>query len=163
MCPPSALPWCSCSPDLNPIEHLWDELGVEFRPGTTRLWMQKLLEKPWKKNGTISLKSAFLPLSTACIADVQNAIKRLVDTHTIDVLGKWHNLCFDIFTCCTAMLPKYSFCDMWYSKQFHLSSGVTPLGSGWANPRAPDLGGHPSEVEDLFFLNFILYNYFVDP
>ncbi len=33
-------------------------------------------------------------------------------------------------------------------------SGVTPLGSGWANLRAPDLGGHPSEVEDLFFFFF---------
>ena len=31
------------------------------------------------------------------------------------------------------------------------NSGVTPLGSGWANPRAPGLGGQPSEGENMFF------------
>ncbi len=37
------------------------------------------------------------------------------------------------------------------------SSGVTPLGSGWAKPRAPGLRGHPSEGEDLFSF-FKLYS-----
>ncbi len=38
-------------------------------------------------------------------------------------------------------------------------SGVTLLGSGWANPRAHGLEGHPGEDKDffLFFLNFILH------
>ena len=29
------------------------------------------------------------------------------------------------------------------------SSGVTPMGSGWANPRAPELKGHPAGAPSL--------------
>ena len=28
-------------------------------------------------------------------------------------------------------------------------SGVTPMGSGWANPRAPELRGHPQGAPSL--------------
>ena len=30
-----------------------------------------------------------------------------------------------------------------------ISSGVTPMGSGWANPRAPGLRGHPKGALSL--------------
>ena len=40
--------------------------------------------------------------------------------------------------------------------RMELASGVTPLGSGWANPRAPGLGGHPSEGVHFLKLSSIL-------
>lgn len=45
------LPWPSCSPDLNPIEHLWDEmkrrLGAMPNPPRNRNQLQQALTNIW--------------------------------------------------------------------------------------------------------------------
>lgn len=45
------IPWCACSPDLNPIEHMWDELGRRVRsreqPPTNRQTLIQALQEEW--------------------------------------------------------------------------------------------------------------------
>jgi len=43
------LPWVPYSPDLNPLEHLWDELGrrVQRRAPTSRPALIRILREEW--------------------------------------------------------------------------------------------------------------------
>ena len=49
----NVLPWASISPDMNPIEHLWDKLDRRIRkhPPTSTTDLQKLLLEEWNGIG----------------------------------------------------------------------------------------------------------------
>jgi hypothetical protein len=48
----NVLPWPSKSPDLNPIEHLWDELDKRVRqrqpPPQTLVQLRQMLQQEWR-------------------------------------------------------------------------------------------------------------------
>ena len=70
VCPPSALPWCSCSPDLNPIEHLWDELGrrvsARDNPIVNSETLREALEEEWNNIPQVRISSLVNSMHSRC-------------------------------------------------------------------------------------------------
>nr|XP_054765071.1 uncharacterized protein LOC129271834 [Lytechinus pictus] len=69
------IPWCACSPDLNPIEHMWDELGRRVRsreqPPTNRQTLIQALQEEWTEPPQDYARQLFQSMRQRCLECVQ--------------------------------------------------------------------------------------------
>ena len=66
----ATLPWPSRSPDLSPIEHLWDHMGRQIRPSTRVRDLEQQLQHLWTNLSQDSIQHLYDSLPdhiTSCI------------------------------------------------------------------------------------------------
>lgn len=66
------MPWPPYSPDLNPIEHLWDELGrrVMARGPITRAGLIRMLHEEWGAIPQETIRTLIRSMRRRCVACV---------------------------------------------------------------------------------------------
>lgn len=66
------LPWCAKSPDLNPIEHVWDELNRRIRrlpqPPRTLRQLEVALVNEWNNITQAEIRNYILSMRIRCLA-----------------------------------------------------------------------------------------------
>ena len=103
--------WCACSADLNPKEHLWDELGrpVALRRHTVvhRHTLIAVLQEEW--NNLPQQQTWY----RACVGDVQLALKLEEDTLVIKNNKDINVVCMASFSFDSMQVFDFVFfCDM---------------------------------------------------
>lgn len=67
--------WPSCSPDLNPIEHLWDVLGRRLRsnhpPAVNLNQLHEFLQQEWERIPQMTLQTLVNSMRQRCIQCIQ--------------------------------------------------------------------------------------------
>ena len=80
------LPWPALSPDLNPIEHLWDEFGRRVRnglnPPETLDELRRALIQEWNNIPQAFIRNLIGPMRRRC----QAVINTREDTHVINTV-----------------------------------------------------------------------------
>jgi hypothetical protein len=69
------LPWCARSPDLSPIEHLWDELGRRVsrrdNPPVNRQTLIAALQEEWNNVPQATIRNLIGSMRRRCTACLQ--------------------------------------------------------------------------------------------
>lgn len=67
------LPWVPYSPDLNPIEHLWDNLGrrVNARNPVNRMELIRILQEEWVQIPQEEIATLVSSMRNRCVACVK--------------------------------------------------------------------------------------------